>query len=343
LSSHNDNMPLLVKRRVQVTGGSTYIISIPKEWAKLLNINRGSEVVLELSKEGWIRITSATTGRRGQRAIDIELNDGLSEAASLMQIIAAYLAGYDVIRVRFSPLLSEAAERVVSQVRSKVLGLELLEESGEQMTLRNVVDLTSMTVESVIDDLVRVVGGMIKEIVDVVSGLKGPEVLEGVIRRDDIVDKLYLYIFKQLNLALQGLMSPGELGMKGLAEVIGLYTMVKSLERIADQVVSIAQGLSLSLGGMNPELRDLFKAVSESVGRILGLVRSRNRGAILTSYEELHLLAVKLSNYTKAKSVACEGACYLVMDGLKRIVAQGIDLLEALMGLEFLKQLEMQG
>jgi phosphate uptake regulator len=336
-------MPLLVKRRVQVTGGSTYIISIPKEWAKLLNINKGSEVVLELSKEGWIRITSAATGRRGQRAIDIELNDGLSEAAFLMQIIAAYLAGYDVIRVRFSPSLSEVAERVVSQVRSKVLGLELLEESGEQMTLRNVVDLTSMSVESVIDDLVRVVGNMIKEVVDVVSGLKGPEVLEGVTRRDDIVDKLYLYIFKQLNLALQGLMSPGELGMKGLAEVIGLYTMVKSLERIADQVVSIAQGLSLSLGEMNPELRDLFKEVSESVGRVLGLVRSRNRAAILTSYEELHSLAVKLTNYTKARSAACEGACYLVMDGLKRIVAQGIDLLEALMGLEFLKQLETRG
>jgi len=343
LSSHEDKMPLLVKRRVQVTGGSTYIISIPKEWAKLLNINRGSEVVLELSKEGWIRITSAATGRRGQRAIDIELNDGLSEAAFLMQIIAAYLAGYDVIRVRFSPSLSEVAERVVSQVRSKVLGLELLEESGEQMTLRNVVDLTSMSVESVIDDLVRVVGSMIKEVVDVVSGLKGPEVLEGVTRRDDIVDKLYLYIFKQLNLALQGLMSPGELGMKGLAEVIGLYTMVKSLERIADQVVSIAQGLSLSLGEMNPELRDLFKEVSESVGRVLGLVRSRNRAAILTSYEELHSLAVKLTNYTKARSAACEGACYLVMDGLKRIVAQGIDLLEALMGLEFLKQLETRG
>jgi len=144
LSSHEDKMPLLVKRRVQVTGGSTYIISIPKEWAKLLNIDKGSEVVLELSKEGWIRITSAATGRRGQSAIDIELNDGLSEAALLMQIIAAYLAGYDVIRVRFSPLLSEVAERVVSQVRSKVLGLELLEESGEQMTLRNVVDLTSI-------------------------------------------------------------------------------------------------------------------------------------------------------------------------------------------------------
>jgi len=343
LSSHEDKMPLLVKRRVQVTGGSTYIISIPKEWAKLLNIDKGSEVVLELSKEGWIRITSAATGRRGQSAIDIELNDGLSEAALLMQIIAAYLAGYDVIRVRFSPSLSEVAERVVSQVRSKVLGLELLEESGEQMTLRNVVDLTSMSVESVIDDLVRVVGSMIKEVVDVVSGLKGPEVLEGVTRRDDIVDKLYLYIFKQLNLALQGLMSPGELGMKGLAEVIGLYTMVKSLERIADQVVSIAQGLSLSLGEMNPELRDLFKEVSESVGRVLGLVRSRNRAAILTSYEELHSLAVKLTNYTKARSAACEGACYLVMDGLKRIVAQGIDLLEALMGLEFLKQLETRG
>jgi len=343
LSSHEDKMPLLVKRRVQVTGGSTYIISIPKEWAKLLKIDKGSEVVLELSKEGWIRITSAATGRRGQSAIDIELNDGLSEAALLMQIIAAYLAGYDVIRVRFSPSLSEVAERVVSQVRSKVLGLELLEESGEQMTLRNVVDLTSMSVESVIDDLVRVVGSMIKEVADVVSGLKGPEVLEGVTRRDDIVDKLYLYIFKQLNLALQGLMSPGELGMKGLAEVIGLYTMVKSLERIADQVVSIAQGLSLSLGEMNPELRDLFKEVSESVGRVLGLVRSRNRAAILTSYEELHSLAVKLTNYTKARSAACEGACYLVMDGLKRIVAQGIDLLEALMGLEFLKQLETRG
>ncbi|MEB3773468.1 MAG: AbrB/MazE/SpoVT family DNA-binding domain-containing protein, partial [Desulfurococcales archaeon] len=35
-------------RRVQVTGGGTYIISIPKEWVKMAGLSKGAEVSVEI-------------------------------------------------------------------------------------------------------------------------------------------------------------------------------------------------------------------------------------------------------------------------------------------------------
>ncbi|MGC9071140.1 MAG: PhoU domain-containing protein [Acidilobus sp.] len=344
MPKHDESPAITVKRRVQMTGGSTFIISIPKEWAKALNIEKGSEVTLELSKEGWIKVTSMRGGRRReQRSIEISLRDGLSDAAMSMQIIAAYLAGYDTIKVRFSPAMTNLAERVINMVRSKVVGLELLEESDSQMTLRAVVDLTSISAESALDNLVKVVRSMLVDVNDVISGVKGGEVLEAVVRRDDIVDKLYLYIFKQLNLALQGLMSPNELGMNDMAEVIGIYTMVKSLERIADQVVSIAQWLAdlNSNFSLDNEIKELFTSVHKALDSALNLVRNPQRESVLELYESLHSQAAILGGaYSKVRGKGCAGDCYSLFDGLRRILAQGIDLLEALMGLESLRPLE---
>ncbi|MGC9210512.1 MAG: PhoU domain-containing protein [Acidilobus sp.] len=344
MPKHDESPSITVKRRVQLTGGSTYIISIPKEWAKLLNIEKGSEVTLELSRDGWIKVSSAKGGRRReQRSIEISLRDGLSDAAISMQIIAAYLAGYDTIKVKFNPTLADLAERVVSMVRSKVVGLELLEESDSHMTLRAVVDLTSISAESALDNLVKVVKGMLADVNDVITGVKGREVLEAVVRRDDIVDKLYLYIFKQLNLALQGLMSPNELGMNDLAEVIAIYTMVKSLERIADQVVSIAQWLEdLSPGvTLSDEIKDLFTSVHKALDNALNLVKAPQREKVLELYESLHSQTAKLmQTYVSQRLRGCAGDCYPLFDGLRRILAQGIDLLEALMGLESLRSIE---
>lgn len=332
----------IVKRRVQITGGSTYIVSLPKEWAKVLNIDKGSEVLLELNPEGWIRLRSPNSTSKGiERVTEVTVRPNLSDAVLSMQIISAYLAGYDTINIRFDPQMAEAAERIANFVRTKTIGLELLEESNDQLTLKTVVDLTSISAHTAVENMIKVVKSMITDLSDVIEGLKQRDLLDTIIRRDDIVDKLYLYIFKQLNLALQGLMSPKELGMNALAEAINLYTMVKSLERIADQVVSIAQWLLDYNGQLTAEIRQLFDKVKLSVLSSIDLINTLSQEQILLMYESLHREAVWVAElYSKARASGCANECYPIFDGAKRIVAQTIDLLEAMMGLNALRSLE---
>ncbi|ADL18871.1 Phosphate uptake regulator, PhoU [Acidilobus saccharovorans 345-15] len=332
----------IVKRKVQITGGSTYIVSLPKEWAKVLNIDKGSEVLLELNPEGWIRLRSPNSASRSvERATEVVLRPNLSDAVLSMQIISAYLAGYDTINIKFDTQMAEAAERIANFVRTKTIGLELLEESNDQLTLKTVVDLTSISAHTAVENMIRVVKSMITDLSDVIEGLKQRDLLDAIIRRDDIVDKLYLYIFKQLNLALQGLMSPKELGMNALAEAINLYTMVKSLERIADQVVSIAQWLLDYNGQLTPEIRQLFDKVKLSVLSSIDLINTLSQEQILLMYESLHREAVWVAElYSKARASGCANECYPIFDGARRIVAQTIDLLEAMMGLNALRSLE---
>ncbi len=338
-------MPLTVKRRVQVTGGSTYIVSLPKEWAKLLEVNKGDEVTLELGSDGLIKIRPPRTLRRPQqRQVEITLSDGYSDAVFLMEVLSSYLAGYDTIGITFKDGQSELAERVANQVKSKAIGLELLDESDGHLVLRIVVDPTSISPQSALDNMIKVVKGMIDDVEDVLKGLKGKDVLEAVVRRDDLVDKLYLYIFKQLNLALQGALEPRALGMSGLAEAIGIYSEVKSLERIADQVVSIAQWLIEYQGRVSDSLGKLFSDVNEEVKRVIKLTGDIRPEAIRDSYEALHKFSSRIySEYVKARSTGCANECYPLFDGMRRIVAQAVDLLEALMGLYMIRGASFAG
>jgi phosphate uptake regulator len=334
----------VVKRKVQVTGGSTYIVSIPKEWAKLLNIDRGAEVLLELNPEGWIRLRASDAApNRSERVAQITISPNASDATLSMEVISAYLTGYDTIVLKFSPDASEVAEKVANFVRTKAIGLELLEESYDQLILKAVVDLTSISARMVVENMIKVVKSMIEDLSDVVEGLRQRGLLETVVRRDDIVDKLYLYIYKQLNLALQGLMSPKELGMNTLAESINIFTLVKSLERIADQVVSIAQWLLDYDKQLPPDVRQLFGKVKGSVMRSIDLASTLSREQAVTMYESLHEEALWVAElYSKARASGCANECYPVFDGARRMLAHTIDLLEAIMGLNFLKGLEAQ-
>ncbi len=342
MQDEDSNIPLIVKRRVQVTGGSTYIVSLPKEWAKILNITKGSEVLLELNPERWVRLrVEPTNGAQIVRAIEIPVRPNLSSAALSMQIISTYLAGYDTITLRYEPSESSLAEDVVNFVRTKTIGLELLEESDDQLVLRTVVDVTSISAKTAIGNMVKIVKSMIEDLSDVIEEIKQKDLLEAVIRRDDIVDKLYLYIYKQLNLALQGIISPKELEMNTLAESINIYTMVKSLERIADQVVSMSQWLLDYNGALTVELKALFAKVRDVTVRSIDLVSSSDQGLLLDMYERLHNVANEVTElYSRARMSGCANECYPIFDGARRIIAQTIDLLEALMGLYMLRKLE---
>ena len=342
--SRSDEVPMSVRRRVQLTGGSTYIVSIPKEWARLLNIDKGDEVLLELTPTGAIKLTSTKAARiqRSQRSVEIRVSDGISYSAFLMEVLSSYLAGYDTIRISFDPSLAPMAERIASEVKSKAIGLELLEESDDHLTLRIVVDPMSISPQMAIENIVKVVKSMFDDLEDVLGGQKDKAILEAVVRRDDIVDKLYLYIFKQLNLALQNVVEPAELGMQSLAEAINIYGIVKSLERIADQAVQIAQWLLGFNGRVDDELRSFFAEIKGEVERVVRLALSRQQPLeqILRSYDSLHRAQTRLAELQAKERRECAGECYPLIDGMRRILAQSIDLLESLTGLHMVRSVE---
>ena len=53
-------------RRVQLTGKSTLIVSLPKKWTKKNGLKKGDSLMIKETKDGSLRITPSQTELRSE-------------------------------------------------------------------------------------------------------------------------------------------------------------------------------------------------------------------------------------------------------------------------------------
>ncbi len=85
------------QRKLQVTGGSTFILSLPKDWATRNELKRGSSMMLREEDDGTLTISPTKFEKKEKQDeafIKVSLND--NPDAVMRTAISAYLNGYNV-------------------------------------------------------------------------------------------------------------------------------------------------------------------------------------------------------------------------------------------------------
>jgi len=330
-------------RKVQITGGSTYIISIPKEWVDELGIDKGLDVVMELTRDNALKVYSSKYKEKPSDIIkEIYINENLLDSAIIMEVISAYLAGYTSIKLVFSPLILNRVGQIINIIRNKVVGLEVLEENENSVTLHVVVDLSSIPTKLAIENMRKTFKSMLEDFGNAIKN-RNEEIFNSIIKRDDVIDKLYLYIYKQINLTLQETVKLEDLGIYNSTEAINLYTIIKSIERIADHIVAMSTWILENINEIQiPEMldnliTDVFKEVISVVDNI---VTCQKANELLKVYSRIHELIEKELELIKSlKGSKQFYEIYPILDGLRRAMAYSIDIIEAQVGLNMEREI----
>ncbi len=230
-------------RRVQLTGGSTYIVSIPKEWASIVGIEKGSQVVLQLEPDGSIRLKPST--RRPQVLLEAEVRagEGVSRGAVVREVLSKYLLGYKSIRVKIEREDVELRKMLREIMVSRLIGAEVMHEDSRELAIQVLVNVEDIPVPDVVAKMRDAAQGMIEDPIALLKGERRDIDLEEVAARDDIVDKLYFYGLRQLYSAVRGFAGLEEIGLSRLEEILPYAMVLKNLERISDHAAFIARML----------------------------------------------------------------------------------------------------
>ena len=65
------------KRKVQLTGGGTYFVTLPKQWATRMKIGRGAEISLEENATGSLLLVPPTLAGENRVSLSLEDKDPL--------------------------------------------------------------------------------------------------------------------------------------------------------------------------------------------------------------------------------------------------------------------------
>ena len=203
-----------------------------------------------------IKMEGAAEVEKGVTAV-IREPEGLER-----QIRANYLAGADTIVIDLGRRMTHAMREQVKTAINKLIGLEIVEEEANSMTIQCLLQPTSMPVKSTLKRAYTLAASMHKEAEQALAD-GDVELAESVSRRDDEVDRLYFLMVRQLRLALRNPSVAEKLGV-GPAECLDLRMAAKYVETIADYSGAVADSVpKLSRREVD---RDIMEALSELSG-----------------------------------------------------------------------------
>ncbi|MFQ5794848.1 MAG: PhoU domain-containing protein [Candidatus Bipolaricaulia bacterium] len=221
-------------RKVQITGGSTFMVTLPKAWAEKVGLEAGAPVRLIPQAAGTMILQPVIEDRPSRGILDVR---GKFDAILGREIISMYISGFDIIEVRGERITSEQRQ-TVRRVTQWLIGPEIMEESGDSIVIHNLLDLTELSVPQTVNRIYLIAKSMFEDAVNAL-GTKDGELARDVRDRDDDVDRLCLMISRQFRSVLRDLLAEQKLGI-GAVEFLAYHTATGQLERIADHGVKIA-------------------------------------------------------------------------------------------------------
>jgi len=228
------------KRKLQMTGGSTLIVSIPINWARELGISHGDEVSLVQQNDKSILITAKPKEEQDISIAEINLIPNEPPEEILRLLISHYLVGYDLIKLNsHRGFDTEDRKWIKETVRQMLIGLEVVEESGDCLVLQSLLNYTDLTLPNAIDSMSKIVKSMQKDVLESLSQ-GDPNLARDVIQRDNEADRFYLLLVRQLKASVRDAELAKKIGIEDLRDCIGYRLIVKSLERIGDHAGKIA-------------------------------------------------------------------------------------------------------
>lgn len=251
-------------RKVQFTGGSTYIISLPKSWIMQNQLKKGSFIKLRAEVGGLLTIVPADTPEKKQidEAVIIVSSADDTEMV-IRKIVAAYLAGYNSIHVKPDKhqLLTKQRHDVKSFARRMLIGTEIVTDMPSQLVLQVLLSYPELTIQSALRRMSIITTSMLK---DAIVGLKTNDRLlaNEVISTDNEVDRFNLYVIRLLRAAMQNPRISKEIGLVGGNDCLGYRLVTKSVERTADHAANIAENILTLKEELNGEMAEKIENMS---------------------------------------------------------------------------------
>ncbi len=102
-------------RKLQLTGGSTYVVSLPKRWVLDAGLKAGDTVFLETEGDGAVSVRPRPADKVPMRRRLFEEKGEERRDHLLRKLIGAYIGGFSFIEIRFPSEMAPFVRKVARE------------------------------------------------------------------------------------------------------------------------------------------------------------------------------------------------------------------------------------
>lgn len=255
-------------RKLQVTGGSTYIVSLPKKWITKKALKKGSLLTFFEEEDGSMSILSSSEFEREEEPDEalIKVPHGENPETIIRKVVSIYLVGYSMMRIKAcdeQQLSAEQRNKIKNFARDMLVGTEIVTDTPKELTLQVLLSYPELSIQSALRRMVIITSSMHKDAITALRDLDS-QLAKSVIDTDDEVDRFNLYVVRQLKTAIQNPKLVTEIGLTSARDCLGYRLVTKSVERAADHASNIAENVLLMKKPIDKEILKELEEMSAS-------------------------------------------------------------------------------
>ena len=291
-------------RKIQFTGKSSYIVSLPKEWIKDQGIKRGDQVSVIRQGSSVIEIKPINFGRRAtQDAATLVITSKDDKHTITRKLIALYFLHYKTINVKPKNGRIDPNQRIAirNTVKKILMGAEITADSTNEITIQVLINLVELSIDGAFKRMLHLSKSMQNDALLALSE-NNKELAQEVLNSDDDVDRFSFYIVRQLTIAIENSHMLEEMGFTNARDCMGYRIAVKNIERLADHAVSLSK-----------DILDFENPIPEKI-----IVKIKEMSDFSLSVIDDTCLALFKNDYTSAEKAIAES--YNISKYEKRVI-----------------------
>ena len=271
-------------RKVQRLGPSTLAMTLPAEWAKKQDVEKGDEVSLRMGSKGTLTVMPESVQQEESEATVHA--DSIDSDAVERAIVAQYVLGRRVIHVEAAEgeTLDSATINAVYNAETQLMGLGVIEETPERIAIRCSVDPEDFTLDNLLERLESTGSTMRNEAIKALAH-GNPDLAQRALNRERQANKIFVLLLRLIFTAYQNPNLARAVGLDSGFPLIGYRSIAKNLELTADNAEDIAE-IVLETEGHTLNVEDsTMRRIREFTDQVNEITELGVRAAVERDYD----------------------------------------------------------
>ncbi|MBL7055523.1 phosphate uptake regulator PhoU [Candidatus Woesearchaeota archaeon] len=307
------------RRKIQLVAGTTYTVSLPKEWVKKNGLKEKDEVLIQERNNQTLTISSSVLKDSQLKEISLNIDE---HSDNIDQVLfSIYYLGIENITLFSKKELSKETRSQIRKTLTYMSGTEIGYEDTSRITIRVLLDKSKISINQILYRINLILDLSLSNLTDNFD-------IEEIRMNENEIDRLYHLCTKIVSLSLRDSNVLNSSEIRNVSLIPSYFLISKRLENIADNINHLSEYIEKNKARFDD--KKIAEFIRKELSRsILNLIKKSATSFKKIKKEEVMKISEELLK-TKDKTV------FNYLDNVVRFI---VDVEEEIVNISFYKQL----
>lgn len=219
------------RRKIQLVAGTTYVVSLPKQWVVKNGLKQKEEVLIDEAADGKLHISTDEVHEKNVRELEISIDEYGDTIGQML--LSSYYLGTETIILRSNNAISKSHRKIIRKNLQELSGTEIGYEDSKKIVVKVLLDNAKVQVPQLLYRMSLLLDMTMENIS---SGID----IQEIEMSESEIDRLYNLVTKIVSLALKKQHILEAAKIRNIMFIPSLFLLSKRLEHIGDNLLALA-------------------------------------------------------------------------------------------------------